>query len=537
VLLGPRFEKLAVETGEERIHAESRSTRRGPSSLVRRLRALHSRASLVVFVVLSAFVLLPLSALAATHPNIVFILADDLGWRDVGCFGSTYYKTPNIDALAKRGMRFTQAYAANPLCSPTRASIMTGQYPARIGITAPVCHQPEVRLKPTVNARAKSDRKSLVVNSATRLDTSYVTLAETLKGAGYATGHFGKWHLGAEPYSPLEQGFDVDRPHWHGPSPAGSYVAPWKFPPALKFTGQPDEHIEDRMASEAASFIKAHKDEPFFLNYWAFSVHAPLDAKTSLIDRYRQSSDPTNPQHHAVYAAMVQSLDDAVGTIVRTLAENNLTDNTLIVFFSDNGGINWSGLKVAGRLPAEVVAKLVDIPPTSNTPLRAGKASLYEGGTREPCIVSWPGVVAQGATSDAMIQSIDFYPTLAEIAGAKLAPNQVMDCRSFLPVLKGATKEHRATIFTFFPHDTPASGQLPGVSIRRGDLKLIRIFNDGPAQAHRYELYNLRNDLSETKNLADEQPQTVRELDAQLQAFLDETKALVPGPNPAWRAE
>ena len=472
---------------------------------------------------------------AERKPNILLILADDLGWCDVGCFGSRFHKTPNIDSLAKRGMRFTQAYAANPLCSPTRASLLTGQYPARIGITAPVCHMPEVKLKATVRPRGPADQKCLVVNSATRLDTNFVTLAEVLKEAGYSTGHFGKWHLGAEPYSPRQQGFDVDVPHWPGPGPAGSYVAPWKFPATLKFPGAPGEHIEDRMAQEAVKFIRANKGRPFFLNYWAFSVHAPYDAKKSLVEKYREAMDENLPQHNPLYAAMVHSLDDAVGTLVRTLEEEKLLDHTLIVFFSDNGGVNWQALKKEGRgRPDDLAKPFAGIPPTSNAPLRGGKASIYEGGVREPCFFVWPGVVQPGARSDAMIQSIDFLPTLAAVAGAKLPANQKFDGRSCLPVLRGEATAHRDTIFTFFPHNTPASSQLPACAVRRGDWKLIRYFHDGPEQEHRYELYNLRDDLSETKNLADAQPVLLKELDALIEGFLKDTAAVVPGPNPAY---
>jgi arylsulfatase A-like enzyme len=206
----------------------------------------------------------------AVRPNLVFILADDLGWSDTTFDRpNAFYETPNIQRLAQRGMRFTQAYAANPLCSPTRASILSGLYPARIGITAPVCHLPQVILeKATVKTTAPT-AKVLVAQSITRFETKYFTLAEALKAEGYATGHFGKWHLGAEPYSPLQQGFDVDYPHWPGPGPAGSYVAPWRFPEALNFPSQPGEHIEDRMASEAIAFIKANRERPFYVNYWA----------------------------------------------------------------------------------------------------------------------------------------------------------------------------------------------------------------------------------------------------------------------------
>lgn len=489
----------------------------------------------LVFACAAAFSLS--AARAADPPNIVFILADDLGWSDLGCYGSKFHKTPHLDALARRGLLFRQAYAANPLCSPTRASIITGQYPARLGITAPVCHLPEVRLKPVVAPLARPYQKSHVVASATRLDTSYVTLAETLHNRGYATGHFGKWHLGREPYSAREQGFDADVPHWFGPGPAGSYIAPWKFPAELNFQGDSGEHVEDRMAAEAAKFIRANRDRPFFLNYWCFSVHGPFDGKESLVRQYQKAADPAKPQHNAMYAAMIHSLDDAVGSLVRSLDENGLTEKTLIVFFSDNGGINWSGKEFPERVPADIAAALADVPPTSNAPLRGGKASLYEGGTREPCLVVWPSVVKPRQTTEAMIQSIDFYPTLAEVADAALPAGQVMDGRSFLPILKGDATTHRDTIYSFFPHNTPASGQVPGASVRRGDWKLIRLFHDGPQQQDRHELYNLSRDLGETTDLASQEPTIVTELSALLDAFLKETGALVPPANPRWRAD
>lgn len=471
---------------------------------------------------------------AARRPNLVFILADDLGWRDLGCFGSSFYQTPHLDALAKRGLVFRQAYAANPLCSPTRASILTGLYPARIGITAPVCHQPEVQLTASVRAKVPADQKSLICDSATRLDTRYVTLAETLQSAGYQTGHFGKWHLGREPYSPLQHGFAVDVPHHFGPGPAGSYLGPWTFPAQSNFTGQQGEHIEDRMAAEASKFIRANKDRPFFLNYWAFSVHGPWDAKPELVAKYAALVKEGQPQRNPLYAAMIESLDDAVGTLVKTLDDCGLTDNTLIVFFSDNGGVNWSdGIRIHENQSPEVRDQLSGVPPTSNAPLRGGKASLYEGGIRVPCIVSWPARIGP-RESQALIQSIDFYPTLAECAAVDLPDEQPLDGRSFAPLLWGKSDEHRQEVFTYFPHRTPASGQVPGATVRQGDWKLIRLFNEGPRQEHRHELYNLAEDLGETSDLAAAEPERVAALSARIDSLLSKTSALVPGPNPNW---
>jgi arylsulfatase A-like enzyme len=467
----------------------------------------------------------------ATPPNIVFILADDLGWADTTPYGSTYFKTPNIARLAKRGMLFTNGYAANPLCSPTRASVLTGQYPARIGITAPVCHLPQVKLIEDLQPAAPANVKVLEPRSATRLKTEYITTAEVLKTKGYATGHFGKWHLGSKPYSPLQQGFDVDIPHWWGPGPAGSYVAPWKFPPKLHFLPRtPHEHIEDRMADEAVAFINAHKSGPFFLNYWSFSVHAPYDAKENYVEYYRTTEDHKNPQHNPVYAAMVRSLDEAVGKLLDTLDADGLTKNTVVVFFSDNGGVNWNG-HGPNRFP-EMMRP--DSAPTSNAPLRGGKATIYEGGIREPCIVSWPGNVRPNSRSTAFISSVDWFPTLLEIAGAAPPAEQILDGVSQTAAFRG-TGTPRQEIYTFFPHKVPATGALPATSVRQGDWKLIRFHADGEKQEDRFELYNLQDDIGETKNLASQYPEKVRTLNALIGKFLAETHAVVPIPNPAYR--
>jgi len=459
-------------------------------------------------------------------PNVVFILADDLGWRDTSLYGSTFCETPNVERLARRGMMFTQAYAANPLCSPTRASIQTGLWPARIGITAPVCHVKEEKFEETVREKAPPNQKVIVCDSATRLKLEYYTLAEALKDAGYRTGHFGKWHLGHEPYDPLHQGFDVDVPHWPGPGPAGSYVAPWKFPAALNFAGQPGEHIEDRMASEAVKFIQENKDRPFYLNYWCFSVHAPWDAKKELIEKYRAKADPKSPQRNPLYGAMVQSMDDAVGRLLTTLDELGLADNTLIVFFSDNGGVHWAGS-----------AAYPDTPITSNAPLRGGKATIYEGGTREPCIVVWPGQVRPGSRSEAIIQTIDFYPTILDMAGLKPKEGQKFDGITIVPALTQSGPLDREAIFCYFPHAPAVPDHTsPAVYVRKGDWKLIRIFFDGPGFSHRYELYNLKDDLGETTNLADKMPVRVKELDALIERFLRESGAVLPKPNPAYKS-
>jgi arylsulfatase A-like enzyme len=457
---------------------------------------------------------------ASEYMNVVFILADDFGWSDTTLFGTTkFYRTPNIERLAKRGMVFTHAYSASPLCSPTRSAILTGLSPARTGITTPGCHEPQVILEATLPKNAPAHNKVIMPISVTRLNTNYYTLAKTLKNAGYATGHFGKWHLGAEPYSALQHGFDVDIPHWHGPGPAGSYVAPWKFPNFKE--NFPGEHIEDRMASEAVKWMEKNKDRPFFLNYWAFSVHAPFDAKKSLIEKYRSRVDPNDPQRSPTYAAMIESFDDAVGKLLDAIDRLKIADRTIIIFTSDNGGNMYD--KVDGTTP------------TSNHPLRGGKATMFEGGTRVPCVIVWPGITKPDTTNDVLVQSEDFYPTLLDGLGIKPAPDQRFDGISILPALKGNTLSREA-IFQYFPHSPKVPDFLPpSVSVHtKDDWKLIRIFHDGENGAHRYLLFNLRDDIGEKHNLADQKPELVRELDALIEKFLADTKAVVPVPNPAY---
>lgn len=466
----------------------------------------------LLFVLTGAFELA-----AASKPNIVFILADDLGWADTTLYGHTrLYQTPNIERLAKRGMTFSRAYTASPLCSPTRSSILTGLSPARTGLTTPNCHLPQIVLKATEGTKGAPNQKSIGPTPVTRLDPKYVTLAEALKDAGYATGHFGKWHLGKEPYSPLEHGFDVDVPHWPGPGPAGSYVAPWKFPDFDPDT--PSQHIEDRMAKEAVAFLKRHKDEPFFLNYWMFSVHAPFDAKKDLIEKYRKRIDPKDPQRSPTYAAMVESMDDAVGTLIDTLDRLKLSENTIVIFFSDNGGNMYNTVD--------------DTTPTSNAPLRGGKASMYEGGVRVPLVVSWPGVVKPDTRNDSRVQSDDFYPTILDLLGLKPGEGQIFDGVSFLPALKGEP-HRRAPSFTYFPHNPPVPDWIPpSVSMHDGDWKLIRIFHGGEGGAHRWKLFNLRADIGERQDLVAKEPARVKRMDEMIEAFLKRTGAVRPIANP-----
>lgn len=318
-------------------------------------------------------------------------------------------------------------------------------------------------------------------------------------------------------------------PHWPGPGPAGSYLAPWKFPAGLEFTGREGEHIEDRMADEALAFLRKNKDRPFYLNYWAFSVHGPWQAKEELVRRYNAKVDPDAPQRSPIYAAMVQSLDEAVGRLLDTLDELGLTENTIVVFFSDNGGVHWLDERMKKRDGLEA-------PPTSSAPLRGGKATIYEGGTRVPCAVIWPGRTRSDTTTDALLASVDFYPTIIEMLGLERAEDQKFDGVSQVRSILGQSPV-RNTAYCFFPHYIPANGNLPGAWVRQGRYKLIRFFCDNPDQTDRFELYDLEKDIGESNNLAPTMPEKVAELDRMLARHLEKVQHLIPRPNPEYDSQ
>jgi arylsulfatase A-like enzyme len=469
---------------------------------------------------LAIFTCSPLSG--ADRPmNVVLILADDLGWSDCTLYGTTrFYHTPNLDRLARRGMTFTRAYSDSPLCSPTRASLLTGLAVARHGISAPTGHTPEVILEPRVAASARPGIKTLSPQSVSRLQTSYHTVAKAFKQSGYATGHFGKWHLGAPPYSALEHGFDVDLPHDSGPGPRRGFVGIWNYP-ELK-PRSPEEHIEDRMVEEAVKFIETSKTQPFFLNYWQFSVHAPFDAKKGLVEKYRKLADPENPQRSPTYASMVETMDHAVGELLDALDRYKLSDNTVVIFLSDNGGNMYDTID--------------QTTPTSNAPLRGGKATLWEGGVRVPCIVAWPDVTRPGSRTDALLAASDFYPTFADLLSIKIQPGQSFDGFSIAQVLKGG-KNEREAVFIYFPH-SPGSvpDRLPpGIAVIQDDWKLIRLFHDGEDRGHRHLLYHLKEDIGEKHDLASREPGRVGEMAGLIDAHLASTRAVLPKPNPDYQ--
>jgi arylsulfatase A-like enzyme len=467
----------------------------------------------------------------AKPDNVILILADDLGWVDTSLEGSVgdFYETPNLERLAEAGIRFSQAYAASPLCSPTRASILTGQNPARLGITAPRGHlRNSQKTQPSLPGGAAPDSRSVSVTSADVLDNTLPGLGKLVKAAGYATGHFGKWHLGYPPYSPLEHGFDVDIPHFAGPGPAGNFVAPWNFP--LLDYRHPGEHIEDRMAEEAVAWMeeKVRAGERFYMHYWQFSVHAPFDAKPELVEKYRRKAKGDQTKS-PTYAAMVESMDDAIGTLMDALVRLDIAGDTAVIFYSDNGGNSYNGIP-----ETDVNGEAYVVEPTDNGPLRGGKATIYEGGVRVPAIFYWPGVTPADARSDALIQSTDLYPTILSLLDIRPPQDHPVDGFDITPALRGEDWERPAGLLTYFPHAPKVPDWLPpSISLREGDWKLIRVFHHGETiDQHGYKLYNLRDDLGERTNLAARYPERVAAMDQKIQDFIESAEVLTPKANP-----
>lgn len=452
------------------------------------------------------------------RPNILFILADDLGYMDTALYGSRYYETPNIDALAQKGMMFTDSYSASPLCSPTRASIMTGKYPARLRLTTPACHLPPLDPdKPLLGKTANPGHKVVTPQSRRFLELDEYTIGEAFKDAGYKTGFIGKWHLGLqEKHWPRNQGFEFDL---GAPNPGPpSYFSPYRFKTIPD--GPKGEYITERVTAETLKYLDRHKDDEFMLCVWHFAVHAPFQAKEEITKKYRNKKDPRGKQDCAIMASMIQSLDESVGRIMAKLDELKIADNTIVIFFSDNGGNMYN--QVEGTTP------------TNNAPLRGSKGNSYEAGIRVPFIVIWPGVVKPHTKCSEVVSSIDFYPTLLEMARITHNPAQQLDGISIVPLLKGREKLDREAIFCHFPHYVPATGNLPCTYVRRGDWKLMRLYGEGPDRANAYELYNLRDDISEKNNLAGRMPEKVKQLDKLIDGFLKDTDALIPVRNPAY---
>jgi arylsulfatase A-like enzyme len=433
-------------------------------------------------------------------PNVVLILIDDFGWTDTGYNGSTFYETPHIDRLARGGMIFTNGYSASPVCSPTRAAIMTGKYPARLHLTA--------------HLQGASNRfhftKVLQPNTRLELPLGETTIAELLRQRGYRTASIGKWHLGKTGFLPSDQGFDVSLAGDEAGSTNDFFYPDWKK--KIPLDGKDGDYLTDRLTELAADFIRTSKDRPFFLYLPHFAVHTPIQGKPGKVRRYDAKSRPGDRHNYGEYAAMLESVDESVGRILDALREHGVEDNTLIIFSGDNGGVTSLEWK--------------DRPITSNLPLRSGKGHLYEGGIRVPTIVRLPGVTKAGSTCDEPIVSYDYAPTIAQVAGVPATDTKQMDGRSFLPLLRGTASMGRTENFWHYPHYSPQRGR-PSAAIRRGDDKLILFFED-----NRVELYNLKDDVGESKNLAPAQPAKAADLRRRLESWLRETDAQLPKPNP-----
>lgn len=504
---------------------------------------------------LACFTLFFCGIVQAKPPNIVFFLVDDLGWRDVGCYGSTFYETPHIDALAAKGVRFTDAYATCHVCSPSRASILTGKYPARLQLTDWIKGRGDFPFQPLKQPENKL---------ALPLDES--TLAEVLQASGYATGHFGKWHLGEHPAGPLQQGFDLMVPqNWFKGWPRSGYHAPFQLD---GLPDQPGDYLTDRLTDEALKFIEANREQPFFLYLSHFAVHDPIDGRPDLVKKYEaklermearegpefilegnpDDADPltrgkldqllARPSHSGFkvlpnrtvkikqhqdnpqFAAMVEATDESLGRVVAKLEELDLTENTLIIFTSDNGGMAGANL---GN-PKRVVPKdqLDRAFATSNLPLRGAKGWLYEGGIRVPTIIKWPGRVSAGRTCDEPITGTDYFPTVLEAVGIPQSPDTEIDGVSLVPLLEEKPFE-RGPLFWHFPHYSNHGMQSPGGAVRDGDFKLIEYFENGSVQ-----LFNLKDDPGENRDLSNALPEKTQELLATLHRWRKNVSAEMP---------
>ena len=434
----------------------------------------------------------PLSGAVAPPWNVLFVLMDDLGWRDLGPYGNRFIDTPNLDRFAQQSVRFTNAYAACPVCSPTRASIMTGKYPARLHLTDWI---PGRKPWPTSKLIRPEFNQFLPVADK--------TIAEALSPRGYRTAAIGKWHLGGEGHLPTDRGFQKNV----GGSEAGhppAYFGPLQMPGLKLASG---EFLTQRLTDEAIRFMPADKQTPFFLYQAHYTVHTPLEAREEAIAKYRKRDiGDFNP----TYCAMVESVDDSMGQLLKSLDDSGQADNTIVIFFSDNGGVRYQGKSVK--------------PISNNAPLRAGKGHVFEGGIREPLMIRWPGITRPGRVVDEPVSSIDFFPTICEAAGA---PAGKVDGRSLLPLLRGEKSPERP-LFWHYPHYSDQGGR-PSGAIRLGDWKLIEFYEDG-----RLELFHLAEDVGEQRNLVRLEANRAKKLQGMLSDWRRSVDAAMPAPNPQY---
>jgi len=441
--------------------------------------------------------------------NLVVLFIDDLGWRDLGCYGSSFYETPNIDRLAQRGVRFTNAYSASPACSPSRAALLTGKHPARLGLTGVL----------RVDQYAPKNSRVVPPKTIPTLPAGEVTIAEALKRHGYTCASIGKWHLGAKGSTPLDHGFDINI----GGTVAGmtkSYFAPYGI--GTIRGGPKGEYLTDRLTLEAEGFIDRNRDTPFLLYLSHYAVHTPLQAKPELVKKYADKAKglpmgkkaprgvrARQVQNDPVFAAMVQSVDESVGRIVAKLKRTGTLDRTVIVFASDNGCLT----SIRGK-------------PTSVLPLREGKGFLYEGGIRVPLIIAGPGIVDPGRACTVPTTTEDLFPTFLEMAGHPPMPKQHLDGTSLAPVFRGAAGVEREAIYWHYPHfvrGAPRKLAPPGGAMRQGAWKLMEFFENG-----RLELYNLDTDIGETQDLAGREPARAKAMHARLRAWRQAVGARMP---------
>ena len=443
------------------------------------------------------------SSKKTTTPNVVLIVVDDLGWKDLGCYGSTFYETPNIDELAAGGMRFTNAYSSCPVCSPTRAALLTGKSPARLNFTGHI----------TAIGRHRHPEHSRIIPPDDRMyvPLEEVMISEALKPAGYATISIGKWHVGnEEKYYPTHQGFDINVAGYMHGSPPG-YFYPYKDPdkdwnpeiPTLE-GGEEGEYLTDRLTDEAINFVDENKSGPFFLYLPYYAVHTPLQAPQDLIQKYEKKLESDSSQKNAIYAAMVERMDYNVGRLLDKIKQNGLRDNTLVILVSDNGGLSTV---------------------TNNQPLRKGKGYLYEGGIRVPLVINWPGYIKSGSESDTPTISHDLYPTITDIVSGS-QPGEGIEGKSLVPVLTGTGKMPDRELYWYYPHYSPQAKQ-PAAAVRDGQYKLIHFYD--PVKT---ELYDLSTDLDEQNDLAEKMSEKRDELMQKLQSWLERSGAVMHTLNP-----
>ncbi|MDZ4852783.1 MAG: sulfatase [Pirellulaceae bacterium] len=435
-----------------------------------------------------------------TKPNIIVILADDLGWTDLACFGSDFYETPHLDAFAASGMKFTQNYSACTVCSPTRAALMTGKYPAKLHVTD------------WIPGQMPDNPKLLVPDWTKYLSHSEMTIAEVLRSAGYSTASIGKWHLGNQEYYPETHGFDLNIAGTDKPAPS-TFFAPWKI--ATLSDGAKGDYLTDRLADEAIEYIEQHRDQPFFLYLPHFAVHTPIQGPVDLVEKYREKLQPHHRHRNVEYAAMVESLDIAVGRVLAKLRDLQLDDHTIVIFTSDNGG------RITSRT-------------TTNEPLRFGKASAYEGGVRVPMIIRWPEVTQAGSVSDTPVITMDLFPTVLDMARAikpqSTLPNSALeiDGVSLTPLLRAAGNLAERDLYWHYPHHQhyQLGGTMPYAAIRSGNYKLIEFYND-----RHVELYNLKDDIGEKNNLVESEPELTDRLRVRLHGWQSNIGAQMPTSN------